>query len=302
MVIIRIICMKKIAWLLLFSFTHCFTVFTKDETILESEKLETKEVNEERDVYILTQSLRKDGLYLLLDAYRVKEENSVNVIKEKYQVNKDFKWNDDIKGSPGAGGSLEVAAVVIVIATTIMVAELATMPLRLMSEPQERIRKEILTNNSTKIKVISTKNISFTLLDRKPAKEYIFKGDKIFIPMKELELDYFTFKSFPYKVVSADQKINLLKGEFNFSKEHERNKEITSIVHENNRTKKSTKCKFQYPAMTKKEATYAEINESSQGICWSKYPDYSPLSKGSDKYKICIDGIQECYEATRLPE
>ena len=104
---IRIICMKKIAWLLLFSFTHCFTVFTKDETILESEKLETKEVNEERDVYILTQSLTKDGLYLLLDAYRVKEENSVNVIKEKYQVNKDFKWNDDIKGSPGAGGSLE---------------------------------------------------------------------------------------------------------------------------------------------------------------------------------------------------
>ncbi len=109
--------MKKIVFLLLFSFTHCFTVYTKDETVLESQNLETKEVKEERDVYILTQSLTKDGLYLLLDAYRVKEENSVNLIKEKYLENKDFKLKENIGGSPG-GGSWEVAAVVIVIATS----------------------------------------------------------------------------------------------------------------------------------------------------------------------------------------
>ncbi len=293
--------MKKTAILLLFSFSHCFTVFTKDETILESEKLETKEVKEERDVYILTQSLTKDGLYLLLDAYRVKEENSVNMIKEKYQENKDFKWNEERKGGP-IGGSWEVTAVVIVIATTIMVAELATMPLRLMSEPQERIRKEIQTNNSTKIKVISTKNISFALLERKLAKEYIFKNDKIFIPMKELELDYFTFKSFPYKIVSADKKINLLKGEFNFAKEHERNKEITSIVHENNRTKKSATCKFKYPAMGKQDLPYEELYNNSQESCKKEYPMWSTDFRGNEKYEACVTGIKECYEATRLPE
>ncbi|MBK9500308.1 MAG: hypothetical protein IPO06_13190 [Leptospiraceae bacterium] len=78
-------------YLILFSLANCFTVFTKDETVLESETLETKNVKEERDVYILTSNLNKDGLYLLLDAYRVKEEKSINSIKEKYQENKDFR-------------------------------------------------------------------------------------------------------------------------------------------------------------------------------------------------------------------
>ena len=84
--------MRVMFYLILFSLANCFTVFTKDETILESETLETKNVKEERDVYILTSNLNKDGLYLLLDAYRVKEEKSVNSIKEKYQENKDFKF------------------------------------------------------------------------------------------------------------------------------------------------------------------------------------------------------------------
>jgi hypothetical protein len=54
--------------------------------------------------------------------------------------------------------------------------------------------------------------------------------------------------------------------------------------------------------MIKKEATYEEVTQSAQGTCWSKYPDYSPLSKGSDKHKVCMDGIKDCFEATRLPE
>jgi hypothetical protein len=292
--------MKKIALLLLISLTDCFTVYTKDEKVLESQNLETKEVKEERDVYILTQNLTKDGLYLLLDGYRVKEENSITLIKEKYLENKDFKWKDNIGGSPG--GSLEVAAVVLVIASTVMVAELATMPLRLMTEPQERIRKEIQTNNSTKIKAISTKNISFALLDRSPSKEYIFKNDKIFIPMKDLELDYFTFKSFPYKVVSADKKVTLLKGEFNFFKEHDKNKEITSIVHENNRTKKSAICRFKYPPMRTQGQQYDEIYRSSEESCKKEYPYWATDFKGNEKYLACVEEIKDCYDATRLSE
>ncbi len=183
-----------------------------------------------------------------------------------------------------------------------MAAELVTMPLRLMTEPQERIRKEIQTNNSTKIKAISTKNISFALLDRSPSKEYIFKNDKIFIPMKELELDYFNFKSFPYKVMSADKKIILLKGEFHFSKEHDRNKEITSIVHENNRTKKSALCRFKYPPMRTQGKQYEEIYRSSEESCKKESPFWATDFKGNEKYLACVEGIKDCYEATRLPE
>ena len=186
--------MRVMFYLILFSLANCFTVFTKNETIIESETLETKNVKEERDVYILTSNLNKDGLYLLLDAYRAKEEKSVNSIKEKYQENKGFRFTEPKNGyGGGCAPSIELCAAIIVIASTVAIAELTTMPFRLMSEPQERIRNEILTNQSTKIKVLSTKDVSFVLLDRNPSKEYIFKNDKVFIPMQELELDYFTF-------------------------------------------------------------------------------------------------------------
>ena len=261
--------MRVIIYLILFSLANCFTVYTKDETILESETLETKNVKEERDVYILTSNLNKDGLYLLLDAYRVKEEKSINSIKEKYQENKDFRFTEPKNGyGGGCGGSLEVCAAIIVIASTVAIAELTTMPFRLMSEPQDRIRNEILTNQSTKIKVLSTKDVSFVLLDRNPSKEYVFKNDKVFIPMQELELDYFTFKKLPYKVVAADKKKVLLKSELNVSKEAGKNNEIMDIIRKNNQTKKSATCNTTFPHMTNGSVPNT-FSSSSLNPSWS---------------------------------
>lgn len=296
--------MKVIIYLILFSLANCFTVFTKDETILESETLETKNVKEERDVYILTSNLNKDGLYLLLDAYRVKEEKSVNSIKEKYQENKDFQLTKPKNGyGGGCGGSWELCAAFIVIASTVMVAELSTMPFRLMSEPQERIRNEILTNQSAKIKVLSTKDVSFVLLDRNPSKEYVFKNDKVFIPMQELELDYFTFKKLPYKVVTADKKKVLLKSELNVSKEAGKNNEIMNIIRKNNQTKKSATCNTTFPHMTKQNVTYEEVLPSANALCREKYRAFtSDFSGGTKEYDACVASIKDCYDATRLPE
>ena len=292
--------MRVMFYLILFSLANCFTVFTKDETVLESETLETKNVKEERDVYILTSNLNKDGLYLLLDAYRVKEEKSINSIKEKYQENKDFRL-DKVHGSPC--GSLEACAGVILIAATIMIAELPTIPFRLMSDPQERIRNEILTNQSTKIKVLSTKDVSFVLLDRNPSKEYVFKNDKVFIPMQELELDYFTFKKLPYKVVAADKKKVLLKSELNVSKEAGKNNEIMDIIRKNNQTKKSATCNTTFPHMTKQNVTYDDVHPGALAMCERKYkPFASDFTSGTDAYDACVASIRECYDATRLPE
>jgi len=287
-------------YLILFSLANCFTVFTKNETIIESETLETKNVKEERDVYILTSNLNKDGLYLLLDAYRAKEEKSVNSIKEKYQENKDFKFNE---GGGGCAPPIELCAAIIVIASTVAIAELTTMPFRLMSEPQERIRNEILTNQSTKIKVLSTKDVSFVLLDRNPPKEYVFKNDKVFIPMQELELDYFTFKKLPYKVVGADKKKVLLKSELNVSKEAGKNNEIMNIIRKNNQTKKSATCNTTFPHMTKQNVTYEEVLSSANALCREKYRTFtSDFSRGTEEYDACVASIRECYDATRLPE
>ena len=296
--------MRIFIYLILFSLANCFTVFTKDETILESETLETKNVKEERDVYILTSNLNKDGLYLLLDAYRVKEEKSINSIKEKYQENKDFRFTEPKNGyGGGCGGSLEVCAAIIVIASTVAIAELTTMPFRLMSEPQDRIRNEILTNQSTKIKVLSTKDVSFVLLDRNPSKEYVFKNDKVFIPMQELELDYFTFKKLPYKVVTADKKKVLLKSDLNVSKEAGKNNEIMNIIRKNNQTKKSATCNTTFPHMTKQNVTYEEVLPSANALCREKYRTFtSDFSGGTKEYDTCVASIKDCYDATRLPE
>lgn len=292
--------MRVMFYLILFSLANCFTVFTKDETILESETLETKNVKEERDVYILTSNLNKDGLYLLLDAYRVKEEKSVNSIKEKYQENKDFKFNE---GGGGCAPPIELCAAIIVIASTVAIAELTTMPFRLMSEPQERIRNEILTNQSTKIKVLSTKDVSFVLLDRNPSKEYVFKNDKVFISMQELELDYFTFKKLPYKVVTADKKKVLLKSELNVSKEAGKHNEIMDIIRKNNQTKKSATCNTTFPHMTKQNVTYDDVLPGALAMCERKYkPFASDFTSGIDAYNACVVSIRECYDATRLPE
>ena len=292
--------MRVMFYLILFSLANCFTVFTKDETILESETLETKNVKEERDVYILTSNLNKDGLYLLLDAYRVKEEKSVNSIKEKYQENKDFKFNE---GGGGCAPPIELCAAIIVIASTVAIAELTTMPFRLMSEPQDRIRNEILTNQSTKIKVLSTKDVSFVLLDRNPSKEYVFKNDKVFISMQELELDYFTFKKLPYKVVTADKKKVLLKSELNVSKEAGKHNEIMDIIRKNNQTKKSATCNTTFPHMTKQNVTYDDVLPSANALCREKYRTFtSDFSRGTEEYDACVASIRECYDATRLPE
>ncbi len=296
--------MRVMFYLILFSLANCFTVFTKDETVLESETLETKNVKEERDVYILTSNLNKDGLYLLLDAYRVKEEKSVNSIKEKYQENKGFRFTEPKNGyGGGCAPSIELCAAIIVIASTVAIAELTTMPFRLMSEPQERIRNEILTNQSTKIKVLSTKDVSFVLLDRNPPKEFVFKNDKVFIPMQELELDYFTFKKLPYKVVTADKKKVLLKSELNVSKEAGKNNEIMNIIRKNNQTKKSATCNTTFPHMTKQNVTYEEVLPSANALCREKYRTFtSDFSRGTEEYDACVASIKDCYDATRLPE
>ena len=196
--ILNSILMKSICILLLLSLLNCFTVYKKDETVLEKETLETKDVKEERDVYVLTHSLTPKGLYLFLDAYRVEEKSKIDFIRERYLENKDYKFDEQyIKGCRN-DSCLLIAAIAIPI--TILIAP--TIPLQMRSQPQERIREEIRKDNVNKIGIIPTDNIAFVLLDRNPPKEYLFKDSKVFISSKDLELDSFTVESFPYKLAN----------------------------------------------------------------------------------------------------
>lgn len=147
--------MKKLSYLLVLLFTHCFTVYTQNESILESEKINSKTQIEKKDLYVLTHTLTNDGLYLLLDAYQVEEENQVHFIKEKYEENKGVKLKTILDDGIG-GCDVQLCGAILVVATTIFLLEIPTLPFRMMSEPKERIRKEIKTMKSNKIGVLST--------------------------------------------------------------------------------------------------------------------------------------------------
>ena len=291
--ILKSILMKPITLLLLLFLLNCFTVYKKDETVLEKETLKTKDVKEERDVYVLTQTLTPKGLYLFLDAYRVEEKSKVDFIREKYLENKDYKFDDQYIKECKNNGCLIVLAIAIPI--TILIAP--TIPLQMRSEPQERIREEIKKGKVEKIGIISTSNISFELLDRNPSKKFLFKNDKLSIPMQILELDSFTVKSLPYKLINEDNKNILLKGEFDFSELANKDKEIMSIIQGNNELKESAKCNTQYPEMLKQDLP------SKKQFIYRKYcgEESTPYWQNWN-YEECIDRVGKCYKITRRAE
>lgn len=294
---------KIISHLLLLSLANCFTVYTKDETVYEKEKLRTEDRKEERDVYVLTHSLNSKGLYLFLDAYRVEEKSKIDFIREKYKENKDFKI-DEHTGKGGNPCSGDGCIAVLAIYLTIMILDLGTVPIRLISLPQERIRKEIRKDSSTKIAIIPTNDIAFALLDRYPPKEYLFKNNELFISMKDLELDSFTVKKFPYKLTNSIKLTNMnnrnifLKGEFNFSEQANNDKEIKSIIQKNNENKNTAKCKIKYPEITKEKLLPYEMSNLFHKHCGVEPP---PIWENWS-YTDCVEKIRECYNITKQVE
>lgn len=291
--------MKLIAFLLL-SLPNCFTVYTKDETIFEKEKLRTEDRKEERDVYVLTHSLNSKGLYLFLDAYRVEEKSKIDFIREKYKENKDYKFEEKFFNGCNRDDCLLIAAIAIPVTLLII----PTIPLQMRSEPQERIREEIRKDSSTKIAIIPTNDIAFVLLDRYPSKEYLFKNNQLFISIKDLELDSFTVERFPYKLTNSIKLTNMnnrnifLKGEFNFSEQANKDKEIKSMIQKNNENKNSAKCKIKYPEITKDKLLPYEMSNLFHKHCGVEPP---PIWE-SWSYTDCVDKIKECYDITRQVE
>lgn len=229
--------MRIFIYLILFSLSNCFTVYTKDETVLESERISTKNVKEEKDVFVLTHSNTEEGLYLLLDGYRVEEDNQIDFIKEKYKENKDFKLNDYSKeiatdnkkdNEPICEGAITIVCIVVGLPVLVaadyiyksaILLELPTLPFRLMSQPQERIREEIKKGNATKIGIVSTKDIAITFLNSKPIKEYEFRADKVIIPLDELGLEKGKTKNFNFQVLSIRTRKVLLTGYLNLEED-----------------------------------------------------------------------------------
>ena len=233
--------MRVIFYLILFSIANCFTVYTKGETVLESEKFNSKNVKEVNDVYVLTHSITKDGLYLLLDGYRVEEDNQIDFIKEKYKENKDFKLNDYTKeiasdnkkdNEPICDGPITIVCIVVGLPVLIaadyiyksaILLELPTLPFRLMSEPQERIREEIKKGNASKIGIVSTNDMAITFLNSKPIIEYEFREDKVIIPLEELGLEKGKTKVFNFEVLSLKTRKVFLTGNLKLPDDVKRN-------------------------------------------------------------------------------
>lgn len=299
--ILNSILMKSIT--LLLSLLNCFTVYKKDETVLEKETLETKDVKEERDVYVLTHSLTPKGLYLFLDAYRVEEKSKIDFIREKYLENKDFKYEDryNIEKRLGKGGDWGFAGIAIIgIFVVTIVAESTTIPIRLMSFPQERIREDIKKGNVSKIKSISTNNVNFALLDKNSNKNYNFQNDRIFIPMSELKLDSFNSKKFPYQLTDSKTKNIILAGNFDLSESISKYKEFETILEENNLKNKLAECKLIYPNLTNPRITYDKAKIELGNLC----PKYAGLevnnpNENQHRYTYCFDNFDGCYYLTR---
>ena len=292
--------MKPITFLLLLSLLNCFTVYKKDETVLEKETLETKDVKEERDVYVLTHSLTPKGLYLFLDAYRVEEKSKIDFIREKYKENKDYRFNDKYKlvsDCTGDGwGCLSFA----IIGIGIMVIEYTSIPFRVMSSPQERIREDIQKGNVSKIKSISTNNVHFALLDKNSNKKYNFQSDRIFIPTSELKLDSFNSKNFPYQLTDSKTKNIILAGNFDFSESISKYKEFETILVGNKLKNKLAECKLIYPNLTNPRITYDKAKIELENLC----PKYAGLevnnpNENQNRYTYCYNNFDGCYYLTR---
>lgn len=291
--------MKPITFLLLLSLLNCFTVYKKDETVLEKETIETKDVKEERDVYVLTHSLTPRGLYLFLDAYRVEEKSKIDFIREKYLENKDFTFNDrynfleKCRGC-GEGGFIILPSVILVI-----LAEFTTIPFRTMSFPQERIREDIQKGNVSKIKSISTNNVNFALSYKNSNKKYKFQNDRIFIPMNELKLDSFNSKNFPYQLTDSKTKNSILAGNFDFSESISKYKEFETILEENNLKNKLSECKLIYPNLNDPAITYDTAKMELDNICPKYGMQVSDPTENQNRYAYCYNNFDGCYYLTR---
>ncbi len=294
--------MKPITFLLLLSLLNCFTVYKKDETVLEKETLETKDVKEERDVYVLTHSLTPKGLYLFLDAYRIEEKSKIDFIREKYQDHRDFKFTDKHSSNMDEhcrGAGLGCAGLA-VIAMTYIALEFSTIPVRLISFPQERIREDIQKGSVSKIKSISTNNVNFALLDKNASKKYNFQSDRIFIPTSELKLDSFNSKKFPYQLTDSKTKNIILAGNFDFSESISKYKEFETILEENNLKNKLAECKFIYPNLTNPGITYDKAKIELENLC-SNYAgrEVNDFNQSQSRHTYCYNSFDSCYYLTR---
>lgn len=290
---------KTITLLLLLFLLNCFTVYKKDETVLEKETLETKDVKEERDVYVLTHSLTPKGLYLFLDAYRVEEKSKVDFIREKYLENKDYKFEKKPPFDKPCPDQFSCFGYVTV-GLTVFFVELTALPFKLTSESQERIREQIRKSNVNKVKSISTNNVHFALLDKNSNRKYNFQSDRIFIQMSELKLDSFNSKNFPYQLTDSKTKNIILAGNFDFSKSISKYKEFETILEENNLKNKLAECKLIYPNLSDPGITYEKAKMELDNIC----PKYAAMevnnpNENQHRHTYCFDNFDGCYYLTR---
>ncbi len=133
----------NVRWVISITIKLFFRLSNREE-VLKSKQIDTKNFKEQKDIFILTHSLTKDGLYLVLDGYRVEEENQVEYILETYKENKALKLKVDLDDLFRCGEKY-VCGAVFVIGTSILLLELPTLPFRTMSVTKERIQKEIKT-------------------------------------------------------------------------------------------------------------------------------------------------------------
>lgn len=125
--------MKRIIFLLLLYLINCFTVYKKDETVLKRETLVTKDLKEERDVYVLSHTLTEKGLHLFLDAYRM---------EEKSRRWKTFVLNMQLRGSTILIKAKANLLIAIIILTAVIISPKPLRKRRTESEPiLERLLK-----------------------------------------------------------------------------------------------------------------------------------------------------------------
>lgn len=288
--------MRIITFLLLISLLNCWKVYTRNETVLEKQTLETKEVKEQKDVFILTHSLTPKGLFLFLDAYKVEEQSQIDFIREKYRENKDFTFNDKYNFQEKCKGCGTGGLFILPIVVSVILIELTTIPFRLMSLQQERIREEMRKRNANKIKSLSTNNVHFALLDKNSNRKYNFQTDRIFIPIAELKLDSINSKKFPYQLIDSKTQNILLTGEFDFSESISKYKEFEPILEENNLNNKISECKLIYPSFINSRITYDKAKMELDTIC-SNYADreVNDFTESQRRHTYCFDNFEGCY-------
>ncbi|MDX1957018.1 MAG: hypothetical protein SFU98_00500 [Leptospiraceae bacterium] len=267
----------------------CFKVYVKDQKILSSNLVKSKEQNETKRAYFLTYTVLKNELKLTLDCFFIEEKKQIQTIQEVIQDVKDFEVVKYPTNSIELGILFVVGSV-----------ELIGLPSRLHSYPYLRYKEIIKKLEEKKLEKISTDDTTIQFTKRIKAKSYDFVDGNVSIPLEEIFITSGNYDKLVYLLKNKETNIKLQSGKIDITSHLENNFLSTQIKTNNrkpNQFLNSTSengfydvepfCNL-YSDIEIETKSYGDLFHTIDQYCLRKFPN-------SAKYNECVGNFKNCY-------